>query len=281
MTIPNVIVMLGIDHRIAFKAVKNYYKKLGDSGENHTKPDLGDGSENHTTADIARDYLGKIIQLPIRLMPANSKDLEQFISEKLFPNAIEVKKPVRTISSSEPPDEEAPRVTLPVETLPKNEVTDTQKTLPAEKPKEMQETTEERNKFYELANKFKFTNPRQLLRLRNSYRLLKVLDLQQHYRRNSLMTMLFWQEFLHNFPRDIRNEFMAMLMDKNRINRIKSAKAELIANDIYNDTKELFAQNNYSEMATYARVVVLPHSEEGVLDTSEEIKKWIGNHKNN
>ncbi len=62
--------MIGIDHRIALAAIANQYNDLV--------------SEGRSREDIARDYLGKIIQLPIRLDRPSSTDLERFVREHLF-----------------------------------------------------------------------------------------------------------------------------------------------------------------------------------------------------
>ena len=74
MTVPNVIVFICIDHRIAFKAVEKYYQELGDDK-------LG-----RSGAEIARDYLAKIIQLPINLIPVSPREIGPFVKTKLFPN---------------------------------------------------------------------------------------------------------------------------------------------------------------------------------------------------
>jgi hypothetical protein len=46
--------------------------------------------------------------------------------------------------------------------------------------------------------------------LRNTYRLLKLLDLNQHdqersYHNDDLLHMVFWQEYLHHWPQDERH----------------------------------------------------------------------------
>jgi hypothetical protein len=66
----------------------------------------------------------------------------------------------------------------------------------------MRETLDEREHFAALVEGFQFNNPRQMKRLRNTYRLLKVLDHQRSnmQRLKRKMTMLFWQEYLHAAP---------------------------------------------------------------------------------
>lgn len=68
----------------------------------------------------------------------------------------------------------------------------------------MDHSPEESELFQALAETFDIYNPRKLLRLRNSYRLLKLFDLQfslrspdhQRFAVSLLMVSLFWQEFL-------------------------------------------------------------------------------------
>lgn len=68
----------------------------------------------------------------------------------------------------------------------------------------MEHSPEESEQFQALAEAFDIYNPRKLLRLRNSYRLLKLFDLQRAIRSAEherfdpalLMACLFWQEFL-------------------------------------------------------------------------------------
>ncbi len=41
------------------------------------------------------------------------------------------------------------------------------------------------------------------------------------------------------------------------------------------DIAELFNGENYAELARFVQIVVLPHNEEGVLDTRAEIDEWL------
>ncbi len=57
-----------------------------------------------------------------------------------------------------------PKADLPTET--------TETAIEEITEEEMQDTKDERDEFCDMAKKFEFTNPRQLLRLRNCYRLI-------------------------------------------------------------------------------------------------------------
>lgn len=202
MDIPNVIVVIAIDSRIAFAAVANHYAEL-----------VGD----RTKKEIARDYLGKIIQLPVNLHQPNNMD--NFIRERLFATAdraeierlagdkkyqsseemlqwmdatyakeTEMNLAEEHIETKAQPDESLQSV----EAIQRSKDDDKIVRLMLERPSDC--------RFFEKwTRSFKFTNPRQLIRLRNAYRLLTHLE---HARStetldNQRMAMLFWLEFLH------------------------------------------------------------------------------------
>ena len=272
MSIPSVIVMIGIDHRIAFKAVEKTYEELGDSCRSE--------------ADIARDYLGKIILLPVRLTRTEKSELKDYVDQKLYLDAIQIPKEPLAGSTTDFKVEDADRDFAPEssETDSLDPAKTTSPTTLKEGGKEqtieeaMRETTEERDHFYALAVNFEFSNPRQLLRLRNCYRLLKALNSQKGYQIESLLPMIFWQEFLHGLRREERDFCMASLKDKGYIEKIRYRDVKEIIEKVYADIVKLFQlDGKYAEIARFVRCVVLPHSEEGVFDTLEEIEEWFEN----
>jgi len=245
MSISNVIVMIGIDYRIAFKAMENYYEKLGDI--------------ERDKSDIARDYLGKIIQLPVRLLPSSPKAVRKYVENKLFSDA----RIVEGIKKDEGIHTEGV-------VKPKKEIIghdrarngeDVQKT---EEPKSMEEiikdTTIERDMFFNLAEKYGFTNPRQLLRLRNSYRFLKVMDLEEKYDREILMKNIFWQEFLNNWTPTIRRQCEKSVADQESLGQIEKPQARQIVENVREEMLGIMEMPMYEEMKQFVRIVVLPHS---------------------
>ncbi len=219
MDVQDVIVILGIDHRIAFRAVGEHYKDLADN--------------RHSKQAIARDYLGKILQLAIVLNQPQAKELKSFVSQGLFPNAEAlVNEKVKTTdrnkkeSSLTQSNNEAKKTT-PENSFESISPEDRVKDQEAEKTEGKEEgeevnlwreeirfSTKERDLFGELAVVFEFSNPRQLLRLRNSYGLLKLLHgtgteipFTPSYKEQApkelkaiLMILLFWKEFEANHP---------------------------------------------------------------------------------
>ena len=293
MSIPNVIVMIAIDHRIAFKAVEKHYEPLADD------------NNSRTSADIARDYLGKIIQIPVRLESAKGDSLEEYIKNKLFKD-VEYDHE-KTINSAKVDESDSStdneRKEEPVDTSSEEFIDSTKdinqnpvinidddsdnNIVPIQPPEKvkidmailMRETPEECDHFFSLAKKFNFGNPRQLLRLKNTYRLLKALVYENGGNSNDfskLMTMLFWQEFLYNWPMEIRGRCMAALNDKMQTDKI-IPEARRVFYEVRTDINKLFIDEpeKYEELAKFVRIVVLPHNEEGVLDTKADIDAWI------
>lgn len=279
MTIPNVIVMIGIDHNIAFKAVGKHYELLAEKE---------DGSKR-TSAVVARDYLGKIIQLPLRLMPASNAGLKMYVEKKLFDedNLIDDRvMPEKTEqtdagTSDNPTDDSSidTSETMDRSSGEKQNGEETEEEAVEEKiSKAIQDTIRERDRFSELAKKYEFRNPRQLLRLHNSFRFLKGFGSGQGKDGDNtldMLEMLFWQEFLHNWPMKVRGWCMAALVKEEHVAKIEAAKAKKVLENVREEIAELFNKEGYHELAKFVRVVVLPHNEEGVLDSREEIEDWM------
>jgi hypothetical protein len=173
MDLPQVFVVIAMDGEVALKAIASRYG----------------GKDNEGAADMAREYLGKIVQVPIRLSIPSSLDL--FLTEGLFPGATLEPRPYQ--STQLPGDPERAKVS------------------PASLNRAMMEENEEAARFRELARIYCFTAPRLLLRLRNSYRLLKLLNLlrtdkERYFHPKFLMKLLFFVEFLSQDGRRNRNE---------------------------------------------------------------------------
>lgn len=227
-----VIVIVGIDYRIAVRAIDEFYKSKGDLGKRHDS--------------IAREYLGKIFQLPICVRQPDPIELSTFISSRLFQysdvSLDSLKKIAQQHWESYPVDNEIhvasaagqwssteddlhsgrshyrpglrsrsssaiPSVS-PVERLEDSglittDVVNELKVL----QHAMTHTSTEATYFFHIANLCGLRNPRQLLRLRNSYGLLKLFDyfqngpeLDSSFKPLRLMRMLFVQEVLHSLP---------------------------------------------------------------------------------
>lgn len=283
MNINYVIVMILIDHRIAFEAVKNHYEALAD--------------KRRGSSGLARDYLGKIIQLPIRLLAPSKDSMKTYINVRLFPDVEESGRPPASASATQAVgtggDKGAatasPGTGSPASRDGKGKEpspasggasTSTPATNVAERlEKKMKESSEEREEFSRLAFKFHFRNPRRLLRMRNAYRLLKLLNAQllaeDAMPPRDIMTMLFWQEFLHGMPEDQRNGCMARLWNRAGLADFESADVGPVLENVCGEISDLFPEgDHYSYVAHFVRMLVLPHGEEGILDTPEQVEAW-------
>lgn len=277
MDIKNVVIIIGIDHRIAFRAVEKQYSELAD--------------DNRTSSDIARDYLGKIIQLPIQLRPATLSELDTFISEKLFIGVSEEKKPEieieithKTAKDKDELDEltyesnkaeniEKSTITSELKGTNQNEkiLQSSDALQPKVMDEDMVETVEEQANFGELVKLFGMNNPRQLIRLRNCYRMLKRLRHEASSKDfKSMMTMLFWLEYLHAKQHKERLIIQQAIMDTN------FSQLELVLNEkIIEVLKNEFALSKgnvdtYTQYKSLVNNLVLPHSESSILSFQEK-----------
>ena len=208
--LPGVIVVLLIDHRIAFKAVEERFSPLADDAR--------------SSKVIARDFLGKIVQLPIVLAPPES--LHKFVTERLFavtggpqaprpvqpPVAPKVAPAAPLVAEGDPlppPDRPADPIEVappaPRQLKPKSAASTVIEQA-------MNHSPEEATEFERLASAFRLTNPRRLTRLRNSYRLATLLVFQHFQGQNKVadfswqrtLQTLFWFEYLSEVAPDQR-----------------------------------------------------------------------------
>lgn len=208
MDFENVVTVIGIDDRIALKAISKKYDNVSD--------------KEHSPSDIARDYLGKIIQLPIRLQNPTTKDLSAFIEKRLFGLNKHISKIGKTSATEyyEGFSFEEHRYGQRVrgDTAPVGgadaDMANFEKdatTIISELPgidAVMQHNQEEKEWFNYFVAAYKLSNPRQLVRLYNGYGLLKLLDnwrcINQNktrlFPRSELMRILFFQDVLHAIP---------------------------------------------------------------------------------
>jgi hypothetical protein len=202
MDLDRVIVILALDERILLRAVAQKYQQL---------------TTAERSADlIARDFLAKIVQLPVRLEPAAS--LERFISEGLFGGDGNSAGPAGrgsatpTPGGGHAPEGEAERELSPsgaayqgtAESAGSYESGAVAKSNPLLVQEAMRETSDEREVFGALAEAAGISNPRLLRRIRNTYRFLKAMWMPELGWRK-LMTMLFWQEVLYELSREAFN----------------------------------------------------------------------------
>ncbi len=72
---------------------------------------------------------------------------------------------------------------------------------------------------------------------------------------------------------------MAVLIDEVHAEKVKPI-ARRVMNKVREDIIKLFNEvENYAELAEFVRIVVLPHNEEGIFDTKEDINEWLKKEK--
>ena len=208
MDMPNVVVIVALDERICLRAVAEEYAAL-------TTPERSQG-------EIARDFLAKIVQLPIRLEPPDS--LDDFLEHELFgvhmpqgrsgitrPGAISVGGIAiefegdrdRADGPGAPPgvsQDEMDAYKSAREAGGTYSAGHASAAAARLQREAMRDTTEEREEFERVARASEVHNPRQLRRLRNTYRFIKTSSASLDWRK--LMVMLFWQDCLHSLSSD-------------------------------------------------------------------------------
>jgi hypothetical protein len=286
MDLQNVIVMIGIDQRIAVQAVADQYHDLASPGR--------------PREDIARDYLGKIVQLSIRLDRPDASNLQAFIEGVLFRGAeagehentnhtaAEAEPHLRLVQPGPAPDtglvapagrESAPAFADATKE-PDGQLSSpepdrslfAEPSVPVDLTVAMTDTAEERDRFYELALAHGFFNPRQLTRIRNSYRLLKLLEAQVaqsspgDLSHEQMMRMIFWQELLQAWPRHVRDGLGGWLLGHNPPKDLPAearSAFQAVAQPLRDclGTDEVARRATYDRCAAFASLLVLPRGD--------------------
>ncbi len=292
MDVAHVVVVIGVDPRVAFLAVEKQYESLVDPVSGRDK------------AAVARDYMGKIIQLPVTLDHPLPITLGGFVRGKLFATAVpapaeesgeesQAQTPPRT--TGEPAAQTKPQqrrqqasavadadadadagaevdgaahadpamdnqaFTLPpsADSAPPPGATSNDLLTRA-----MRDTAAESDHFIQLLTGFGLANPRQLTRLHNSYRLLKLLRAlhQVQASNEQLLAMLFWLEHLNSAKPQQRAALEAQLLGRTA----PSGPPNALSQQISALRQQFVLQDGdtsvYNELNLFVRRLVLPHS---------------------
>lgn len=192
MGIPQVTVIIAIDQRIALASLALHYK------------DLAGYHEGQDPGAIARDYLGKVIQLPVQLNAADGETVAAFVDEVLLNNTV---KPTleqdRKIPGTSTDGHDSPSIVSTAK-----QVTEKKKMPSAPEPinevVEYELSPAEKSAFKACVAKYQFHNPRQLKRLYNSFNLLR--HLYGGDQAGDHLQVLFWLEYLNCQPGEMRME---------------------------------------------------------------------------
>ena len=231
MELNNVTVIIAIDHRIALSALAHHYQALEDQGSPRTK------------YDVARDYLGKIIQLPVNLDRPNEVMVDQYVASLFVGNMADQERRHTNEKGS-------PSSTGQVEHIkPAKSDDDNIDNLIAmthEEHQVIKTTTEttmrhsqaEKQRFTELTHLLGFHNPRQLKRLHSSYRLLRAYSKAGEGQNLKYLCGLFFLEYCYNQKEEEVQIHENKLFDflKNRNNPASDAFAYL--GDCFANEKE-------------------------------------------
>lgn len=224
--IENVFVVLAIDPRILLESARFFQRET--NNDTNLNIDL-----------LARDYLGKIFQLVVSLDELESRNIDNFISTRLFhtirDNQSDLVAHSNAISGNNDhniSDEIDDRKFTIIETKTNKYEPDN---LDIVSP--LQNTHSEMQCFIESSELFNIKNPRQLIRLHNSYNLLKILKPDSLYvdEGNSLIKMLFFKEFLQELRSEDKmslENYILGKQEKPTFSKVSDNMAEAIRSEI-------------------------------------------------
>ena len=316
MSLPYVAVIIAVDDRIAFQAVAAHYADLAKDG-------------SRSKEAIARDYLGKIIQLPIKLYPPWPQEVAAFVRDYLFevvespdpasesgslggqttadgagmaaihvtdPGQIVIEasveagdRPVSSISDADPVVYQ-PQAADPAAPERARRALSEQQTE-RDSPRQLRDHPFEQEQFIELAKLAQFSNPRQLIRLRNGYRLLKGYTLNRRGHKGMdwqdcerLLLGLFWYEYLYQREVTERREqellawewFEPLGLDdaaKSRADnrRLRAAESSMaMIQQLAECLGEQDWHKSYPTMLRTVQMAVLPNADLGLLLSKDE-----------
>lgn len=244
MDTPKVIVLIAVDQRVALAALALHYK------------DLATYRSGESPLCIARDYLAKMIHLPIQLQMPDEKSTLSFLCgiwkdepdanwiqafDKPTSNATQSTTATSTTYSiSEGLSEEALAI----------EVSRIAIVASKEQSKKLGLSDDQKYFFYELSRQLNLRNPRQIKRLLNSYNLIRLLLGQRiagikddfpiqngelgewlHKPAFPVLLALLIQEFLNNTPKpdDRKTEKAALLETPGGAGRWTNGERSILA----------------------------------------------------
>lgn len=251
--IPNVITLVAVDEQMAFAAVEKHYEQFG--------------HKSQLPANIAREYLGKVLQASITLPVADDESVRRFVSDVLFPGVGEVvygstaqlsiesqvaRKYSRDTAVSEAlQGQDYGPSTEEIGLKAKNLAVTSQPALP-----------DEVLLFRELAIIYGFRNPRLMGRLHLSWRLLKALVFDGRpyafMEVENYMRLLFWREYRLQkdcHDRDILDGWLASGCVQNGPRHLVPALGPLVREMI-----GTFMASNWEERVQLIDAVLLPAS---------------------
>jgi hypothetical protein len=198
--IPHVTTLIAIDERMAFAAVEKHYDQFGHAGR--------------PPAQVAREYLAKVLQVSLALPEVDREGVRKYVREELFRGVawLENKKPVvvdRDDSAPAGVSQHGQRPDAGQAAGPSDAPGDAPRDAlqppgPAPAPPggdrlSLAAWPAEKTLFCDLVDAYTFGNPRLMLRLEITWRLLKSLWFgNAGYRYEDaeiLLRLLFWREY--------------------------------------------------------------------------------------
>jgi KAP family P-loop domain len=217
--ISKVVVLVALDHRIAYAAVAKHYSDYG--------------FDDMEVGQVAREYLAKVFNLSVALPASDAVTMERFIVSTLFDAPVG--------SALDRPDGKA----------------ETHGPEPTQGDPESSSRQVEALAFVSLAHRFELSNPRELWRLRQTWKLLKSIALGARatdVELSTLMTHLFLREVVAR----------ATSQRRARAERVFAGDESIVANaedSLWSEAlKEAWARvsDTFASQDALVRAVLLP-----------------------
>lgn len=246
--LPGIITIIATDEGVALQAIAEQYREVED--------------ETRSASVLARHYLGKLFQASIALNNPSRATIRKFVENWLFPevgdsNPVVTKPTVGAHSqAATTPANPEPQASLYNKIVEDPALSSDSGNITIEQVLQidMRDTNRDKSMFIDLADLFEMSNPRQLIRLRNSYRLAKAFNRIRRYEENltefglsKIMTLMFWEEFLRTQPTELR-EFAQVAIHSNDV--IDRSSLPVILVDGINRIRDVFDLSSDDETSS-------------------------------
>lgn len=216
--IPQVVVLVALDERIAYSAVAKHYAEYGFS--------------DRETAQVARDYMSKVFNVFVSLPAAPKAAIEKYVRTRLFDAPARGTVPGGASEHAITPPSVVRR---PTETSSKLEA----------------ET------FSALVNSYEMTNPRELWRLRQTWSLLKGFALPEHASDEEVRTWMRHMFFREMYLRGTAEQRKAGKPVLEKLATVEVTDSDVLWNEVLTTAARVLAQG-FSTRDGAVMAVLLP-----------------------
>ena len=265
--LPGIITIVATDDGVAMQAIAEQYREVAD--------------ETRSASVLARNYLGKLFQASIALNNPSRATIRKFVETWLFPEAGESshrQKPEASVQIPETQTQSQSESSSPLyNKLVEDPALSSDSgaiTIEQVLQIDMRDTNRDKSMFIDLADLFEINNPRQLIRLRNSYRLAKAFNRIRRYDENltefglsKIMTLMFWEEYLRTQTTETREFAQVAIHSNDQIDKASFAIATIDGInrirdvfDLSSDDESMTKVTEYNKLNEFVNQFLLPYT---------------------